>query len=73
MKKDIQVLRDSTDARLGAVLTGEQMASFKAKREEWLTRLRAKLAPTTAPSAAGKPAAAHTPKPAVADTSKKTP
>jgi Spy/CpxP family protein refolding chaperone len=70
MRKEMQVLRDATDANLALVLTGEQMAQYKKKRDEGLTMARSKMgiAPPAAPAAL-TPAAPAAPAPA--DTTRK--
>jgi hypothetical protein len=67
MTRDLKALRESGDAKLAQVLTGEQMTKYKVLRDAMMARGRAKLgiaAPATPPAAA--PAA-----PAAADTAKK--
>ena len=51
MKKEMQVLRDTTDARLAQVLTADQMAQYRKKRDEGLIRARAKPGITGMPGA----------------------
>ena len=43
MAKEMQTLRDATDAKLAAVLSGEQMAGYKKMRDEQLAKVRAKM------------------------------
>ncbi len=50
MTKEMQALRDSTDARLVNVLSADQMARYKKWREERLTTARSKMG-TGAPKA----------------------
>lgn len=43
MQKEAASLREATDAKLTALLTGDQMTAFKRWREEGMGRARAKL------------------------------
>jgi hypothetical protein len=43
MQKDAAALRDATDAKLAAVLTGDQMTAYKKWRDEAMGRARAKM------------------------------
>lgn len=78
MTRDLKALRESGDAKLAQVLTGEQMTKYKTLRDAMMARGRAKLgitapvapaaaAPATPPVAAPASPAA----PAAADTTKK--
>jgi len=72
MQKDMQVLRDSTDARMARVLTADQMTQYRMKRDEWLGRTRTRHGLTGTPAAAGAPAPGDTAKKAApADTAAK--
>jgi hypothetical protein len=67
MKKEVQLLRDATDARLAQVFTSEQMAVYKVKRDAGVTKLRSKqggaaTAATPPPAVPATPAAADTAK-----------
>ena len=65
VRKEMHVLRDSTDAKLAHVLTADQMAHFKKWRDEGLTRARSKMGMTEPPGMAAPVA------PAMADTAGK--
>jgi hypothetical protein len=71
MKKEAQSLRDATDTKLALVFTGEQMAVFKQKRDEGLTRIRSKMGVVAPATKATKAAPAAPATPALADTTKK--
>ena len=43
MAKDMQTIREATDAKLAEIMSGEQMAKYKQMREEMLTRARSKM------------------------------
>ena len=61
MRKEAQALRADTDTKLALVFTGEQMAVYKKKRDEGLTRMRSKMG-VAAPAAPAVPAPADTAK-----------
>lgn len=77
VKKEMQGLRDSTDAKLAHVFTADQMIHYKRMRDEALTNHRSAMGipstPDTAHAAPAPPAAAasSTPAPAAADTTAK--
>jgi len=63
-RKEMQVLRDATDTKLAQVLTADQMAQYKKKRDEELARARALMgmaAPAAAPALTPAAAPALTP------------
>ena len=63
MQKDMQVLRDSTDAKMGSVLTAPQMTQFKTKRDAWLGQTRTRMGMGGPPQAASAAAPAGMPAP----------
>jgi hypothetical protein len=48
MIREMQTLRDANDAKMAAVLSGDQMARFKKMRDEQLARIRPKMSSGTA-------------------------
>jgi hypothetical protein len=43
MTKEMQTLREATDAKLAGVLSGDQMAQYKKMRDEQLAKVRTKV------------------------------
>jgi len=57
MQRDMQVLRDTTDAKMARVLHSDQMAGYMANRDQWLNKLRARMGVTVPKPMAAQPAA----------------
>ena len=55
MQNDLQVLRDTTDAKMSRVLHSDQMAGYLANRDQWLNRLRARMGVTAPKPTAAQP------------------
>jgi hypothetical protein len=56
MQSDLQVLRDTTDAKMARVLHSDQMAGYMMNRDQWLSRLRTRMGVTAPKTAAAPPA-----------------
>jgi collagenase-like PrtC family protease len=50
MMKEMQTLRDVSDARLAGVLSGEQMTNYKRMRAEQVAKMRSRMGGQTPPA-----------------------
>ena len=57
MQRDLQVMRDTTDAKMARVLHSDQMTGYMMNRDQWLARLRARMGVTAPKIAAAAPPA----------------